>query len=345
MLAIMHHIVVQMAAMRSGWVGWFPYYAIVGDDIVISDKGVADHYLALMRTFGVQISLHKSIVSESGLLEFTKRWFSGTRGELSALGPGLLLATIRNIYFLPILIVQMYHRGWLIFPEHVERFISFAKKFRNNISATTLTLMIATVLGPSGLLGSQPSHVTACAELWFVRLTGMPLVSAYPLVDLASSLAFAGMWKDKARATIVELRYFLLNWWKWPVFRFRLRVVAGILSIPTILVSPAFWAYLVTLVRAVWHRNAHLDAILEDFHSGALAERYEAASPETFKLDLPEAPTPLVSINWKQRKVLTDQFKLLESLQLKITELIAREAANAGPTKMVVYRGNKPDAP
>jgi hypothetical protein len=345
MLAFMHHIVVQMAAMRAGWVGWFPYYAIVGDDIVISDKGVADHYLALMRTFGVQISFHKSIVSESGLLEFTKRWFSGTRGEISALGPGLLLATIRNIYFLPILIVQMYHRGWLIFPEHVERFISFAKKFRNNISGATLTLMIATVLGPSGLLGSQPSHVTACAELWFVRLTGRPLESAYPLVDLASSLAFSGMWKDKARAPVVELRHFLLNWWKWPVFRFKMRVVAGILSIPTILVSPAFWVYFVTLIRAVWHRNAHLDAILEDFHSGALAERYESASPETFKLDLPDAPTPLVSINWKQRKVLTDQFKLLETLQLKIAELMARESANAGSTEMVVYRGNRPDAP
>jgi hypothetical protein len=337
MLAVMHHVVVQMAAMRSGWVGWFPFYAIVGDDIVIADKGVAEHYLTLMRTFGVSISLHKSIVSESGLLEFAKRWFSGTRGELSALGPGLLLATVRNIYFLPILIVQMYHRGWLIFPEHVERFISFAKKFRNNISGSTLTLMIATVLGPSGLLGSQKGQVTACAELWFTRLTGMPLESAYPLVDLASSLAFGWMWKTKARATVTELRYFLLNWFKWPVLRFRMRAVAGILSIPVVLVSPAFWIYFGTLLRAVWLRNAHLDQILEDFHSGALQERYDAATPETFKLDLPDQPTPLVSINWKQRKVLTDQFKMMEDLQKKIVELLAREAAQADPTAMVVY--------
>lgn len=338
MLAVMHHIVVQMAAMRSGWVGWFPYYAVVGDDIVIADAGVAEHYLSIMRTFGVSISTHKSIVSETGLLEFAKRWFSGTRGELSALGPGLLLATVRNIYFLPVLIVQMFQRGWLIFPEHVERFIEYAKKIRKNISGTTLALMIATVLGPSGLLGSQSGHVIACAKLWFTRLTGRSLESSYPIVDLASSLAFAGMWKEKARAPVTELQYFLLNWFKWPVFRFRMRVVAGILSIPSILISPAFWVYLGTLLRAVWLRNAHLDQILEDFHSGALQDRYDAATPETFKLDLPEAPAPLVSINWKQRKVLSDQFVMMEKLQKKVTELIAREEASHVSTALVEYR-------
>jgi hypothetical protein len=327
-----------MAAMRSGWVGWFPFYAVVGDDIVIADEGVATHYLSLMRTFGVSISHHKSIVSESGLLEFAKRWYSGTRGELSALGPGLLLATVRNIHFLPVLIVQMFQRGWLTFPEHVERFISVAKKFRNNISGATLALMIATVLGPSGLLGQ--SHVPSyrIAELWFTRLTGRSLESSFPIVDLASSLAFGWMWKDKVHATVREFKYFCLNWWKWPVFRFRLSVVAGILSIPVILVSPAFWVYFGTLLKAVWFRNAALDQILEDFHDGSLQERYDAATPVTFKLDLPEEPTPLLSINWKQRRVLTDQFKMMEDLQKKVTELLAREAASHVSTELVVYR-------
>jgi hypothetical protein len=258
---------------------------------------------------------------------------------MSAMGPGLLLATVRNIYFLPVLIVQMFQRDWMIFPEHVERFISYARKFRSKLSATSLTLMIATVLGPSGLLGSQKGHATACAELWFTRLTGMPLESAYPLVDLASSLAFGWMWRDKAHAPIRELEHFLLNWWKWPVFRFRYRVVAGILSIPMILIGPSFWVYLKTILRAVWFRNAHLDAIIDDFHSGVLADRYEAASPETFKLDLPEELPPLTSINWKERKVLTDQFRMMEDLQVKIVELIAREASLSTPTAMVEYSG------
>lgn len=342
MLALTHHILVQISALRAGWVGWFPYYGIVGDDIVIADRTVADHYLVLMKTLGVGISKHKSIVSETGLFEFTKRWFSGTRGELSALGPGLLLATVRNIFFLPVLLVWMYQRNWLIFPEHVDRSIELARKIRSKLTGSVLTLMIATVLGPSGLLKGQKGQMraTKVAQLWFTRLTGMPLESAYPLVDLASSLAFGWMWRDKAKAPLREMGFFLQNWWKWPVFRFKMPMVAGILSIPVILVSPSFWVYLVTLIRAVWHRNAHLDAILEDFHSGALQERYDAATPETFKLDLPDEPAPLVSINWKQRKVLTDQFKMMEDLQLKIIELLAREAAESGPTELVPYVGD-----
>jgi hypothetical protein len=322
MLAVMHHVVVQMAAMRSGWEGWFPFYAIIGDDIVIADASVADAYLAIMRIFGVSISLHKSIVSETGLLEFAKRWFSGTRGELSAMGPGLLLATVRNIHFLPVLIIQMFQRGWLNFPEHVESFIRVAKKFRNNISEASLALMIATVLGPSGLLGSQNGHIIACAKLWFTRLTGMPLDSGYNLVDLASCLVFSKLWHEKAQAPGRNLVHFLLNWWKWPVLRFQMPAVAGILSIPLILVGPSFWIYLGTLIRAWWHRNADFDRMLRDLYSGTTDANGEMRSPETFKLDLPVEPVPLVSINWKERKVLADQFKMMSDLQRQVDELM-----------------------
>jgi hypothetical protein len=194
MLAFTHHIVVQLAALRSGWVGWFPLYPVIGDDIVIADAGVAEHYLTLMRTFGVGISKHKSIVSETDLLEFAKRWFSGTRGELSAIGPGLLLAVTRNTFLLPVLVVQMFHRGWLYFPEQVESFISVARKLRKNISASVLALMIATVLGPSDLLASQTSQVTAYAEPWFVHLTRRSLESAVPLTQLAFAKLFTATW-------------------------------------------------------------------------------------------------------------------------------------------------------
>jgi len=338
MLAFTHHIVVQLAALRSGWVGWFPFYAVIGDDIVIADRGVADHYLSIMRTFGVGISSHKSIVSEAGLLEFAKRWFSGTRGELSALGPGLLLAVTRNIFLLPVLVVQMFHRGWLYFPEQVESFISVARKLRKNISASVLALMIATVLGPSGLLGSRTGQVTACAELWFTRLTGRSLESAVPLMQLASAKLFGATWRDKASAPGKELRYFLLNWWKWPIFRFKMRMVAGILSVPTILVSPAFWIYLITLLRAWRNRYAHLDnlSFMTYVIPGTAKEH-----AEKFQFDLPEAAN-FVSINWKRKKVVTDQFRIMKDVQLALAELIAQEWASTEPTAMVVYSEKRP---
>lgn len=73
MLALTHHVIVQIAASRSGRSELFLDYALLGDDICIADKAVADHYLAIMRDLGVEINLSKSLVSSSNVLEFAKR--------------------------------------------------------------------------------------------------------------------------------------------------------------------------------------------------------------------------------------------------------------------------------
>jgi len=62
MLALTHHVIVQVAARRAGIGQWFSNYAILGDDIVIADPRVAPHYLNIMRdTLGVDINLSKSL--------------------------------------------------------------------------------------------------------------------------------------------------------------------------------------------------------------------------------------------------------------------------------------------
>jgi hypothetical protein len=76
MLALTHHFIVQFAAHRAGHVAWFSGYAILGDDIVIGDTAVAKEYLDIMRSLGVGIGLHKSLISISGsALEFAKKTF------------------------------------------------------------------------------------------------------------------------------------------------------------------------------------------------------------------------------------------------------------------------------
>lgn len=192
-----------------------------------------------MQSLGVKISLHKSIVSETGLIEFAKRWFSGTKGELSAVSPGLLLATVRNIYLLPVLVLHLFKSGWLTFPEHVEKSIKVAAQVRRNIKPKLLALMSATVLGPSGMLGGKGRHVTAIAESWFSRLTGMPMVAGYTLVIEAFRRLVEEDIEAKKAAGLENLRYFLLNWWRLPIFKGPL-LVAGIFSVPLILVSPGF---------------------------------------------------------------------------------------------------------
>jgi hypothetical protein len=75
MLAMVHHMIVQFAAWRAGHRGWFSLYAVLGDDIVIGDHLVADHYVRLMKEFGVGIGFHKSIISNNLSLEFAKKYF------------------------------------------------------------------------------------------------------------------------------------------------------------------------------------------------------------------------------------------------------------------------------
>lgn len=80
MLALTHHLIVQLAArlsgkttLKSGRFAWYSNYELLGDDIVIFDKIVAKTYLALMSDLGLSINLSKSVVCENGLtFEFAK---------------------------------------------------------------------------------------------------------------------------------------------------------------------------------------------------------------------------------------------------------------------------------
>lgn len=75
MFSLCHHILVQQAAHRAGFVGWYPWYALLGDDIVILGKAVALEYQKLCSDLGVTIGLAKSLVSENGSFEFAKRFY------------------------------------------------------------------------------------------------------------------------------------------------------------------------------------------------------------------------------------------------------------------------------
>jgi len=73
MFTLTHHLVVQYAAHL---VGEFPFkdYILLGDDIVITNDKVSEKYVELITDFGVEISPHKTHVSET-TYEFAKRWF------------------------------------------------------------------------------------------------------------------------------------------------------------------------------------------------------------------------------------------------------------------------------
>lgn len=78
MLGVTHHILVQLAAHRAGFEGWFRLYAVLGDDVVIAHDKVASQYLVIMRTLGVGISMAKTLTGVN-VMEFAKRFI--VRGE------------------------------------------------------------------------------------------------------------------------------------------------------------------------------------------------------------------------------------------------------------------------
>jgi hypothetical protein len=77
MLALLHHLIVFMAWRRSGYKGPL-LYLVLGDDVVIANKSIAENYLSLLAEIGSPINLTKSIVSSNGSFEFAKRFvFAG----------------------------------------------------------------------------------------------------------------------------------------------------------------------------------------------------------------------------------------------------------------------------
>lgn len=68
---------------------------MLGDDIVIANKAVADSYLMVMKLLGVDINLSKSLVSSSGVCEFAKKLMINGE-DFSPIGPKSLLEFIRS---------------------------------------------------------------------------------------------------------------------------------------------------------------------------------------------------------------------------------------------------------
>jgi len=77
MLALTHHFIIHVAAVRAGFrAGSFDLYAVLGDDVVIANKRVARQYLILLDQLGVSVGLAKSLISPRGVLEFAKRYMN-----------------------------------------------------------------------------------------------------------------------------------------------------------------------------------------------------------------------------------------------------------------------------
>lgn len=94
LFALTHHYLVWLAAdnVYPNRKHPFQSYALLGDDIVISDKGVAEEYRKYLNRLQVKISDAKSIVSDRGAFEFAKQFWVGQR-DLSPVSAKAVLAS------------------------------------------------------------------------------------------------------------------------------------------------------------------------------------------------------------------------------------------------------------
>jgi len=72
MFTLTHHAIVQFAAFLTGYKGWYPSYALLGDDLVIAGDKVAVMYQRLCKLLGMEIGLAKSMISDKLSCEFAK---------------------------------------------------------------------------------------------------------------------------------------------------------------------------------------------------------------------------------------------------------------------------------
>jgi len=75
LFSLSHHYIVWIAAEKVYPGRRFTRYALLGDDIVIADKLVAQEYRNLLQLLNVKVSDAKSLVSCTGCLEFAKRFW------------------------------------------------------------------------------------------------------------------------------------------------------------------------------------------------------------------------------------------------------------------------------
>lgn len=121
MLALTHHVIVQIAALRVGIYN-FCDYALLGDDIVIANDEVAREYHRIMTAvLGVEINDFKSLVSDH-CFEFAKRLVSVKNGgtEYSAVSPANAVIALKSIKGIPALLLDAKLKGLALEEKDVD---------------------------------------------------------------------------------------------------------------------------------------------------------------------------------------------------------------------------------
>nr|BCY26967.1 RNA dependent RNA polymerase [Nigrospora sphaerica mitovirus 2] len=131
--ALTHHYVVYYCCRLCG-VEWRTLpYCLLGDDIVIGNKQVAEMYLTVIRSLGVEVSEAKTHSSKT-TLEFAKRWIH--KGDEITPFPisALRQSTKRSYLLATLLVTEIEKKGWrfqVTVSDMVERWYGAVNQVRS----------------------------------------------------------------------------------------------------------------------------------------------------------------------------------------------------------------------
>jgi len=127
-------------------------YAVLGDDIVISDKRVAEEYLKLMKRLGVGINLAKSLVGNASTIEFAKKFW--TPQDTSPIPFKELLVASRSM---PVLLE--YSKKYNLRLPDILHILGYGYRVKGNLTkpitsmSRTLARLVVAVTAPGSILG------------------------------------------------------------------------------------------------------------------------------------------------------------------------------------------------
>jgi len=302
MLALTHHVIVRLAARRAN-VSSIPNYAVLGDDVVINHDIVAQEYLHLMKVLGVDINMSKSIIS-SDMVEFAKRWRT-SEFDLSPLGPGNILVTAREPFFLGTLITEAQRKGF--FKDNLT-LKSVIDSLPENYFGKELSVALWAVLGIPEKPHLFASGAQKSASFWYVFERGIN--QAHRDHSLYQALLEIVRERNSNNVKSVDLaeESFNSGWSGASVSKTNaLRLIERLFRV----ISPSYWLYALSFPNARVKAMQMEESLVKEFPAG------KTVRGNLSKLVSWDPTLNARSIDWRDRNVVKDYTRFVKLLQVK----------------------------
>jgi len=313
MLALTHHVIVKVSALRVGLYN-FKDYCILGDDVVIRNSIVAQEYYNLMNSLGVSINLSKS-VNAKAFAEFAKRW-EGPGVSITPIGPGLTLRLVRDRKYMATYLLEALKLN--LFNNFTEVLATINSLRKTKESRSQVVDSLWSCFGLNSLLNESMrntdvlSNIDRTIMFCFSSSVNYLPVLRYHICNALMQLQLDDI-REAKRKLEVEEEFFYRNWWRtfstnnWP-----LRLLETILKV----VGPGFWIYATSFEESRASIEGH-KLLNCDYSWDAIRD-----------LVRNDPLINLSSIDWTQKQLIKDQslkmkrfYKELERSQMEAPEL------------------------